>query len=120
MNLISCHGFGKDENLTVVLLCRTWFVGYQLEKWFIILEHNSKNLGSLPNEVKQIIHAIYIGGSDYVITCYKQIASVSNTIIISCYWYSRIFYEPYICHGFGKDENLTVVLLCRTWFVGYQ
>ena len=80
MNLISCHGFGKDKNSTVVLLCRTWSVGYQLEKWFIIIEHNSKNLSNLPNEVKQIIYAIDIRDSDYVITCYKQITSVSNTI----------------------------------------
>ena len=48
----------KDKNLTVILLCRTRLVEYYLAKELIILELKSKNLSSVLNETKQIIHTI--------------------------------------------------------------
>ena len=72
----------NDENSTVILLGRTMLVEYYLEKRFIILEHNSKNLLSVLNKVKQRVHAIDMHDSDYAIACYKKITSVENTIKI--------------------------------------
>ena len=43
----------KDTNSNVILLYRTWLMGYYLEKGFVRLEQNSKNLIIVPNEVKQ-------------------------------------------------------------------
>ena len=60
MNLISCHGLMKKINSTVILLCHTRLVEYYLEKGFVCLQHNSKHLSIVPNEVKQIIHSIEI------------------------------------------------------------
>ena len=80
MNLISCHGFMKDKNSTVILLCCNWLMEYYLAKEFFILEHNSKNLSIVPNEAKQIINAINMHDSDFVMAFYTSINSVENTI----------------------------------------
>ena len=60
MNLISCHGFMKNTNSTVILVCRSWLVNYYIKRGFVIIEHNSKHLISVPNEVKQCINEINI------------------------------------------------------------
>ena len=78
INLISFHGFMK-KNSTVVLLFRTWLVEYFF-KTFVILQYNSKQLSSVPNEGKQIILAANIHKSDFGMACYTSITSVSNTI----------------------------------------
>ena len=48
----------KDTHQTSFLSCCTWLVKYYLEKWFVIIKQNSKNLSSVANEGKQIIHVI--------------------------------------------------------------
>ena len=58
MNLISCHGFTKQTNSTVILAYRYCLVNYYLEKGYVILEHNSKHLSSVPNDVKLRVHVI--------------------------------------------------------------
>ena len=58
MKLISCHGFTKKKNPTVILVSRSRLLNYYLAKGFVILEHNSKQLISVPNDAKLIIHAI--------------------------------------------------------------
>ena len=55
-------------------------VNYYLEKGFIIIEHISKHLISVPNELKQIIHGINKQKKDYVMECYTLISSVANTL----------------------------------------
>ena len=60
LNLISCHVFMKKTKETVILLCHYCLVNYNLSKRFVILEHNFNHLSGVPNEVKQIIHAIHI------------------------------------------------------------
>ena len=52
---------------------------YYLSKVFVILEHNSKQLSSVPNDVKLIIRAINKQKTDYVMACYTEISS-ENTI----------------------------------------
>ena len=37
MNLVSCHGFMKKPNLTVILLCQSILVKYYLEKDFSVI-----------------------------------------------------------------------------------
>ena len=80
INIISCHGFMKNTNLTVVLVCRSWLVNYYLEKGFIILEHNSKHSISVLNDAKQIIHDIDKQKTDYVMLCYTLMSFVENTL----------------------------------------
>ena len=63
-NLISFHGF-TIKNSTFILLWRNRLVKIYLEKGFVILQHNSKHLSSVPNEEKQRIHAIDIHKSDF-------------------------------------------------------
>ena len=48
-NLIPCRGFVKDKNSTVVLSFLTRLVEYYLSIRLFIIEHNSKNLSSVPN-----------------------------------------------------------------------
>ena len=49
-------------------------------KRFFILEHNSKHLSSVPNDLKLITHAINKQETDYVMACYTASYSVKNTI----------------------------------------
>ena len=70
----------EEFSLNVILLCRNRFVEYYLEKGFVILAHNPKNLSIVPNEVKQIMHAIDMHDSEYVMSCYTSITYVANTV----------------------------------------
>ena len=72
MNLISCHGFRKKTVPTVILVCQSRLVNYYLAKGFVILEHNYKQLSSVPNDVKLIIHAIDKQKTDYVMVATQQ------------------------------------------------
>ena len=80
MNLISCHGFVKKKNSTLVLVCQYCLVDYYLAKVLVIIEHNSKQLSSVSNNVKLRIHAINKQKKDYVMACYTEISSLENTI----------------------------------------
>ena len=46
----------EEKNSSIILLCRTLLVEYYLEIGLIILQQNSNNLSSLPNQAKQRIH----------------------------------------------------------------
>ena len=76
MNLISCHGFIKNTNLTVILGCCYWLVNHYLEKGLFILEHNPNHLISVPNYLKLRVHVI----DEQKIDCYTAIYSVANTL----------------------------------------
>ena len=64
INLISCHGFTKKTKSTVILVCKSCFVNYYLEKSFVIIEHSSKQLSSVKNDVNFRIHDI--NKKDYI------------------------------------------------------
>ena len=53
---------------------------YNLSKGFVIIEHRSKNLINVTNEVKITIHTIDMHYSDFALTCYTEIPSVSKII----------------------------------------
>ena len=80
MNLMSCHGFTKDINSTVIVSFRNWSVEYHLEKEFVIIEHNSNTLSSVPSEMKQIIRATNMHNSDFVMSCFTPVPSIENII----------------------------------------
>ena len=58
MDLVSCHGFMKKPNSTVILNLKYCLVNYYFEKGLIIIKHNSKQLSSALNDVKLIIHVV--------------------------------------------------------------
>ena len=58
INHISCHGFTKNVNSTVILVCQSHLVNFHLSKGLVILEHNSKQLISDPNDTKLRTHEI--------------------------------------------------------------
>ena len=64
MNLVSCHKFTKNNNSIFILVCRSCLVNYYFAKRFVILEHNSKKLISVPNDLKLTIHATNIQKRD--------------------------------------------------------
>ena len=55
LNLVSCHGFMEKPNSTVILNFQYRLVNNYLSKVLFIISNNSKNLSSLPNDVKLII-----------------------------------------------------------------
>ena len=50
----------KNTDSIFILVQLSMLVNYYLSKGFLIIEHNSKHLSSVPNETKQIIHEINI------------------------------------------------------------
>ena len=74
-------------------------MNYYLEKWLVIIEHNSKKLSSVPNDVKLRIHAVNKQETYYVMARYTAISSAANTInkwhILSNfnYIYQKQFYN---------------------------
>ena len=82
MDLVSCHGFMEKSNSTVILNLRSRLVNHYLEKGFVIIKHNSKQLISLPNDAKLRIHAIDQLEAYFVMAKITEIYSVANTINI--------------------------------------
>ena len=58
LNLVSCHGFMKKPNLTVILNFLSHIVNNYLEKRFYIIEYDSKHLIMLPNDLKLRVYVI--------------------------------------------------------------
>ena len=79
MNLVYFHGFTKRPHSTVILVCWYRLVNCYLSKCFVIIEHNSKQLSIVPDDVKIRIHAIYKQKTDYVMACITAISSVAST-----------------------------------------
>ena len=94
IKLFSCHGFMKNTNYLVILLCPSRMLGYCFSKGFVMLERNSNNLFIIENEVKQIIHAMDMNDSDYVMTFTTAIPSIS--INLNKLWIKSGFHSSYI------------------------
>ena len=58
LNLVSCHGFTEKPNAIIILNCQSSLVNNYLEKGFLIIEKESKQLKIIPNDVKLRINAI--------------------------------------------------------------
>ena len=76
MNLLSCHGFMKDINYTVILFCPSRMLEYYFSKGFVIMERNSNNSSIISNEEKQMIHEMYMYDSDCVMTYTTTVSSI--------------------------------------------
>ena len=80
MKLLPCRGFMKNINVIVILLCPSRMLEYCFSKGFVILKHNSVNLSINTNNSKQVIHAIHMHDSEYVMICTTEISYISNTL----------------------------------------
>ena len=80
LNLVSCHGFMKKPNSTMILNYLSCLINIYLAKGFYIIENGSKQLVKLPNDVKLIINLIDQMGTYFFIAKNKAISSVANTI----------------------------------------
>ena len=80
MNLLSCNAFTKNINYTVIYKCPSRMLEYYFPKGFVVLEQNPNDLKIISNEAKQIINAMYMHDSDYVMNCTTAITSISNTL----------------------------------------
>ena len=67
---------------------------YYTPKEFVILEQNSNNLLRIANNPKQIIHAMDMKYSDYVMIITTAITSTSNTL--NKLWIPSDLYSYYI------------------------
>ena len=81
LNLVTCHGFKKKPNSTVILNCLYLLVNNYLSKVLFMIEKDSKKLSILPNGVKFRIFVIDRLETDFVMAKNKAISSVTNTII---------------------------------------
>ena len=48
----------RRKNSTVILVCRSCLMNYYLEKGFVSIEYNAKQLSSVPNDTKLRINGI--------------------------------------------------------------
>ena len=80
LNLLSCHGFTKKTNSTVILNFQNRLINNNLSKVFSIIENNTKNLSLLSNDVKLRVNIIDKLDTDYAMVKNKSMSSVENTI----------------------------------------
>ena len=76
---MSCHGFVNYKRSTVMLLCRSKLVSYNLSKVFVIIENRSIDLRDVPLCVKQIIIAEILHKNYFSMECYRSIPYAGNT-----------------------------------------
>ena len=84
INLVSCYGFMEEPNSTVILNFQSCLVNYYLEKCFVIIKHNSKQLHSVPNDVKLRIHAINQQKTDFGMAKTTETYSLAITVNKLC------------------------------------
>ena len=80
LNLVYCHGSMQKLNSTVILNFRSCLVNKYLEKGFFIIASKYKQISSIPNDVKLIVHAINQLETYSVMAKNAEISSVANTI----------------------------------------
>ena len=92
MNLVYCHGCIKKSNSTVILVCRSCLVHLYLAKGFVILEHNYKQLSSVPNDVKLIIcdinkqkNRLFYGVLHINFLCNKHHTEIPDSVSFALY-----------------------------------
>ena len=80
MNLMSCHGFSKNKDLVVILKFPKRMFEYYFSKGFSYFYCSIINLGKLPTEVKQIIHAEDTDNPYKVMICSTTVPSTLKTL----------------------------------------
>ena len=66
LNLVSCNGFTKKPNSTVILNCQSRLIHNYLAKGFYMIEKGSKQLTLIPNDAKLRINLIDQLKTDYI------------------------------------------------------
>ena len=64
MNLLSCHGFMKNNDSVVIIKLPNRMFEYYLNKGFIIFDFDKNNLERFPSEIKDWIGAEVTYNSD--------------------------------------------------------
>ena len=80
LDLLSCHGFTKKPNSTVILNCLTRPINNYLAKGFYIIEKSTDQSSLLPNDVRLRINLNNQLDTYYVMAKNKAISAVANTI----------------------------------------
>ena len=80
LNLVYFHGFMTKSNSTVILNCRSRLINNYLSKGFLFIEHCSKQLSLITNDVSLRINLADQLKTDYVMIKNEAISAVANTI----------------------------------------
>ena len=75
-NLVSCHGFTKKADLTVILVYPSHLVNYYIAKGFAINENKYNQLISVLNDMKPIINSIDKQKTYYFMACTIELSLV--------------------------------------------
>ena len=75
INLLSCHGFLKNNDYVVILKCPNSMFEYYLNRGFVIFDWDQNNLEKLPSHIKYRISAEVTDNSDKVMICSTTIPS---------------------------------------------
>ena len=79
LNLVSCHGFMIKLDSTMISNCRSRLINKYLSKIFFIIEHGSKQLNLIPNDVRLKINLVDQLKTDYVMVKIEALSAISNT-----------------------------------------
>ena len=75
LNLLSCHGFSKNNESVFILKCPHRISEYYFNKGFVIFECDEDNFKKLPSQVKDRVGAEVAVDSDLLVICYTNIPS---------------------------------------------
>ena len=98
LNMLSCHGFLKNDDYIVMIKFPNRMSEYYFNKGFIELTCNEDHLNKIPLLVKQRVGAEMKVNSDLVMLCYTSITSTSNTLknlVISSNYHSSYSTEKF-------------------------
>ena len=68
MNIMSCNGFSKYPISTVILICRSALVPYDLNKVFLIVETEEGGADNIKITTKEKINAVNLYNKDSLLT----------------------------------------------------
>ena len=80
LNLLSCHGFLKNNDYVVILKCPNRMSEYYFNKGFVILECDEDHFKKLPSKVKERVGAELKINTGLVMLCFTTITSTSNKL----------------------------------------
>ena len=80
LNILSCHGYLKNDDSVVILKCPNRMSEYYFNKVFVELICDEDHLKKLPLIVKERVGAELKVNTDLVILCCTTITSTSNTL----------------------------------------
>ena len=106
MNLISCHGFLKNEDSVVILKFPNRMFGYYFSKLFIHFDCDEIVFKKLPYKVKDRIGAEITDNSDKVMICSTTIPPTSNTL--KSLFVNATSHSSYIQKEFNDEKEVII------------